>query len=1049
MVACVAIFALFPLNSYAQQPAGFNSSFGMYQVYNGASRSRFMTQMGFKHDDYWAWADQHAETLGCHWDLSHMQLIWDVIEPDIGEGYIWNGDRQTDGVITNIYSSPAEMNWVGGFHQGGSQWRNPLDYKEEYADFVSAVVERYDGDGTNDVAPGVAVKYWQAGNEIGIWNDLGRSLDDYLEYARLIRNAAKASDPNAKIMLMAPTTGDATTPWYVDVITELSVSNEFDAIDIHHWESADEWKMPAIPEYRQVLDSLGMHDAEIWSTGNGTWAGNPSNDVIQSEAEQAASLIKRAVWARANGLDKFFWQELIDENNDPPGRMFHFMGLVSDGVDGEAPDRENTVRACYWAYKLIVEKTDSGTATLDGEVQGVHDESTLYAYRYTRSDNGGEFFILWSESEPQEITLPVTGSLYHARSMVSDRYNIVPSHEDKLPSGGNIMITVGTNPVLVEVTVDSNSNGQSDLFEQLEEESIPTIVSVEATDSNTVEIVYSEPMDPETSTIVANYDFGNLVEIHSASLNLEGRTLLLHVSNLRNGEYTITIDGPEDESGIAIAAGTEKTFFYTDPNLLAQDSFESYSPGALSGLNGGEGWAGSWVGPGGDIEIVDVSNALVYTCVSGIEVLGGDKAVKCTGSSSSFTARELTAARDYSLTYISFLLRSDGTIENNLNQLLVHGTDVPAGVEGVRAGLSSAPGHSINDADERYHLGIDNTALYDGPDLSVGTTYFMVVECIGNGSNAWTGARLYIDPTSPFYPESVFTNSLMGASSVSDMAILAIRKSNIGSSTQMYIDEIRVGNTWASVIPLSSVAPLADLGMTQSVDDSVPENGQLLTFTTVVTNYGPNVATHVKFTGLLPPLLVYSNHATSQGTYDPVLGVWEVGTMDVDAAASLTLDAIANLNCDDSATNWVRLASLDQKDTNATNDDDFVILTSLLSEWAQSIFTQEQLDDPEISDKDADPDNDGMTNFDEFLSGTHPLNDKSVLAFDGIRIVPGTGIVVSWLSATNRQYSVVRASRVGDSFTPVAQGLPATPPVNTYTDTVGTVGMYIYRVDLD
>jgi uncharacterized repeat protein (TIGR01451 family) len=979
-----------------------------------------------------------------------MQLIWDLIEPVMGGGYDWNGSRQTDRVVTNIYSSPAEMNWLGGFHEGGNGWRNPLAYTNEYASFVEAVIERYDGDGTNDVAPGVAVKYWQVGNEIGMWKDLGRSTTNYVDFVRLVRKAAKTSDPDAKIMLMAPTTGDATIPWYVDVITELAVSNEFDAIDVHHWGSADDWKMPGIPEYRQLLDSLGMNDAEIWSTGNGTWWGSPNEKVMQSEEAQAASLIKRAVWGRANGLDKLFWQDLVDSYRDPAGKAFHYMGLVSDGVDGEPEDRRNTKRACYWAYKLIAEKTDNGIAILDGEVQNVHDESALYAYRYTRSDNDGEFFIVWSEEGSQNVTLSVTGTLYHTMSMVSDRYGIVSAHEDKQPSGGNISVAVGADPVIVEITKDSDSNGSSDLFEQVEAESRPTVESVTVTDSNTVEIVYSEPMDPTTTMAIPSYDFDKLVIIQSTSLDIEGRKLLLHVSDLRDGMYTLTINGPEDEAGYAIAAGTEESFYYTDPDLLARDDFESYVTGALSGQMGGKGWGAQWAGPGAGIQVVEVSTSLTYTSVSGIEVLGGQKAVLCSGENGSFNSRALAAQRNYSRTYISFLVRPEGVMENNLNQLYVQGTDSPTGVAGMRAGFSSATGHSITSPNERYYLGVDNTFLYDGPALSAGKTYFMVLECIGNGSNEWTEANMYIDPTSPFYPESVFTNSLTGVSSTSDILLIAIRKLNIDLSTEMYLDELRMGNTWASVVPITSVALTADLGASQSVDDPIPEGGQLVTFTSIVTNRGPNIATHVNFTVLLPPALVYSNHNASQGLYDPISGAWQVGTMEADATVSLTLDAVANLDDVGRVTNWVKLAGLDQQDSNPYNDEDSVVLVSALSEWRQLMFTQEQLDDPDISDNDADPDGDGMTNFDEFLAGTHPLDETSLLTFDDISVVPGTGIVVlQWLSASNRQYSVVRTADLGTPFAPVAEGVPATPPLNTYTDAVGIAEMYMYRVTLD
>jgi hypothetical protein len=93
-----------------------------------------------------------------------------------------------------------------------------------------------------------------------------------------------------------------------------------------------------------------------------------------------------------------------------------------------------------------------------------------------------------------------------------------------------------------------------------------------------------------------------------------------------------------------------------------------------------------------------------------------------------------------------------------------------------------------------------------------------------------------------------------------------------------------------------------------------------------------------------------------------------------------------------------------------------------------------------------DPDGDRLTNFEEFLAGTDPLAQNSVLRITHMRLRDGL-VVLSWRSADGRVYAVEVGRRPNGPFLPVAGGLPATPPVNTFACPLGADGepMY-YRV---
>lgn len=78
----------------------------------------------------------------------------------------------------------------------------------------------------------------------------------------------------------------------------------------------------------------------------------------------------------------------------------------------------------------------------------------------------------------------------------------------------------------------------------------------------------------------------------------------------------------------------------------------------------------------------------------------------------------------------------------------------------------------------------------------------------------------------------------------------------------------------------------------------------------------------------------------------------------------------------------------------------------------------------------ADADQDGRTNYQEYLTGTDPLDPKS--RFDVRALldsVPHT-VVLRWPSATNRTYRIEVSSDLGE-FRTATQHIPATPPENT------------------
>lgn len=141
--------------------------------------------------------------------IARLSVAWARVEPSRGR-FDWSG---LDGRIAALQASGIEPFLT---FESDAEWatdsatrrvRNALpSAMEDWRRFVTAVVERYNGDGRSDM-PGLAgrVRYWQVANEwISDKNRSGgwaASTADLVEYIRTAHGAVKAGDPKAIFVL--------------------------------------------------------------------------------------------------------------------------------------------------------------------------------------------------------------------------------------------------------------------------------------------------------------------------------------------------------------------------------------------------------------------------------------------------------------------------------------------------------------------------------------------------------------------------------------------------------------------------------------------------------------------------------------------------------------------------------------------------------------------------------------------------------------------------------------------------------------------------------
>ena len=80
-----------------------------------------------------------------------------------------------------------------------------------------------------------------------------------------------------------------------------------------------------------------------------------------------------------------------------------------------------------------------------------------------------------------------------------------------------------------------------------------------------------------------------------------------------------------------------------------------------------------------------------------------------------------------------------------------------------------------------------------------------------------------------------------------------------------------------------------DIAVSQEASDYNPYTGDTISITITAINNGPEDATGVQVTDIIPEGLKLNSFTTSKGTYDPDTGIWDIGSISVDESSTLTL----------------------------------------------------------------------------------------------------------------------------------------------------------------
>ena len=138
---------------------------------------------------------------------------------------------------------------------------------------------------------------------------------------------------------------------------------------------------------------------------------------------------------------------------------------------------------------------------------------------------------------------------------------------------------------------------------------------------------------------------------------------------------------------------------------------------------------------------------------------------------------------------------------------------------------------------------------------------------------------------------------------------------NTATKTAEDQTDLVAGNDSASA---TVTGQAADIAITKSVDNATPNLNTNVTFTITAANNGPNTATGVQVTDLLPAGLTLVSASSTAGTYTALSGLWDVGS--ISNGATATLSIVAKVTGTNPVTNTASKTAEDQPDPVAANN---------------------------------------------------------------------------------------------------------------------------------
>lgn len=326
------------------------------------------------------------------------------------------------------------------------------DALDDFAEFLTALVERYDGDGYRDAPGQPVISHWELFNEPDANGT--RWGGDGTEYAAMLKvayPAIKAANPDAKVLFGGIAydgfdyQGGTFDSDFLDDVLSGGGGAYFDVMNFHaypqfapNWDSQSTGLREKTAVIRANLAEYGL-DKPIVISESGM---HNSTDRDSSDAKQIDRMVQLVTHAYAANVDVLVWFMLYDAGH----------GLLPYGLIKSSDPPEP--KAAYTAYQSAVDQLEEASYIRDlkPDETGV---ATMEAYRFSTAD--GPLYIAWinpyETDEVHALRIPGTeATLLNAMGELrpSDGVNLNPVKDHD--GDGYVSVNLTNRPLYIQVT---------------------------------------------------------------------------------------------------------------------------------------------------------------------------------------------------------------------------------------------------------------------------------------------------------------------------------------------------------------------------------------------------------------------------------------------------------------------------------------------------------------------------------------------------------------------------------------------------------------------
>ncbi len=427
-----------------------------------------------------AGARQRAVDGGFRW--VRLYLHWEWVEPtnttpdNFNWGSIDNMVQAVEGAsLIPLFTIQGAPGWAAQYACG------PLDPEDvpEFAEFLAALVERYDGDGVADMGGLlIPVKYWELYNEPdwegapegapgGCWGqdvdgDRTEDVYEYVDMLRAVYAAMKAADREAQVVFGSLAhdmcSGCLFDLQFLPKALGAGAGDYFDVLSFHQYDAfRDNWDgdlpydqgiLGKIAYLRGVLADYGLSKPMLSSeVGLHVGSGTPTELDLERQARHLVHVYVRGI---AGDLKSIIWYTLVDKD------------VLQYGLF----DRSWNARPAYRALQVLTEQlvgAGGEPAVYEGQLSpGETGSRYIQGYRF-RMPDGTKKLVLWTDTGEKIKAQPdtqvpmcidkddlgVTSAEWTGRILVTDQYG------DRTTKGSGetcVTYTIKQAPIYVQVT---------------------------------------------------------------------------------------------------------------------------------------------------------------------------------------------------------------------------------------------------------------------------------------------------------------------------------------------------------------------------------------------------------------------------------------------------------------------------------------------------------------------------------------------------------------------------------------------------------------------